>query len=95
MNNHNLFYEIFTYIITLLKKKWSSRHKRSKFLTTTMSFANEDTLWSGDIFYGKDFNRFISVVEVSKYLSSTEIWKYKEEAKLDSNIWTNIPIIPI
>ena len=32
-----------------------------------MSFANEDALRSKDISYGKDLNRFISVVEVSKY----------------------------
>ena len=60
-----------------------------------MSFANEDTLWSEDIFYGKDLNHFISVVEVSKYLSLTEIWNYKEEAKQNSKIRINIPIIPI
>ena len=62
-----------------------------------MSFANKDTLSGEDIFYGKALNRFISVVEVSKYLLETEIWNYKEleEAKLNSNTLTNIPIIPI
>ena len=60
-----------------------------------MSFANKDTLSGEDILYGKALNRFISVVEVSKYLLETEIWNYKEEAKLNSNTLTNIPIIPI
>ena len=29
-------------------------------LTSTMSFANEDTLWSEDILYGKDLNRLLA-----------------------------------
>lgn len=54
-----------------------------------------ETHYEARIYSTEKTNYFISVVKVSKYLSKTEIWNYKEEAKLNYNIRTNIPVILI